>query len=80
MNFLNIFNFSNKSASKAADRLKVILAHERSSNIPYIEEMKREIIAVIEKYTKANKIDVKTDSNQNINMLEIEITLDEKTS
>lgn len=39
--------------------------------------MRNEIIAVIKKYTNANenKINFKTDSNQNINMLEIEITL-----
>ncbi|WP_408941374.1 cell division topological specificity factor MinE [Helicobacter sp. MIT 14-3879] len=74
MDFLSFFNKKN-SASKASERLKIILAHERSSNIPYINEMRNEIIEVIKKYTKANKINFKTDSNQNINMLEIEITL-----
>lgn len=74
---MNIFSFFDKksSASQAKDRLKIVLAHDRSSNIPYINEMRNEIIEVIKKYTQANKIDFKTDSNQNINMLEIEITL-----
>lgn len=74
MDFLSFFN-KRSSASQAKDRLKIVLAHDRSSNIPYINEMRNEIIEVIKKYTQANKIDFKTDSNQNINMLEIEITL-----
>ena len=67
-----------KSADEAKNRLLVALAHDRTSNIPYIEEMKNEILAVIRKYTQTNKIDIKTDSNQNVNMLEIEIILNEK--
>lgn len=79
---MGILSFLNKesSASQAKNRLKIMLAHDRSSNIPYINEMKNEIIEVIKKYTKANKIDFKTDSNQNINMLEIEITLGQNHS
>ena len=67
-----------KSADEAKNRLLVALAHDRTSNIPYIEEMKNEILAVIRKYTQTNKIDIKTDSNKNVNMLEIEIILNEK--
>ena len=67
-----------KSADDAKNRLLVALAHDRTSNIPYMEDMKNEILAVIKKYTQTNKIDIKADSNQNINMLEIEITLNEK--
>ena len=68
-----------KSADEAKNRLLVALAHDRTSNIPYIEEMKNEILAVIRKYTQTNRIDIKTDSsNQNVNMLEIEIILNEK--
>ncbi len=65
------------SAQMAKNRLKVQLAHERSLNLPYINEMRQEIIDVIKKYTGANadSISFKTDSNQNINMLEIEINL-----
>lgn len=74
MDILGFFNKRN-SASQAKDRLKIVLAHDRSSNIPYLDEMRNEIIGVIRKYTQANRIDFKTDSNQNINMLEIEITL-----
>ncbi len=76
---MSIFDFFKKqnSATIAKNRLTLVLAHERSTNLPYINEMRNEIIAVIKKYTNANenKINFKTDSNQNINMLEIEITL-----
>lgn len=76
-----IFDFFNKkkSALQASDRLKLILAHERSINIPNIENMKNELLEVIKKYTGSGKINIKTDSNQYINMLEIEITFNEKT-
>lgn len=68
----------NKSADDAKNRLLVALAHDRTSNIPYMEDMKNEILTVIRKYTQTNKIDIKADSNQNVNMLEIEIILNEK--
>ncbi|MDE6885728.1 MAG: cell division topological specificity factor MinE [Helicobacteraceae bacterium] len=74
MNFLDFFT-KKKSAQSAHDRLQIILAHERSLNIPYMEDMKKEIIDVIEKYTNTSKINIKTDSNQKISTLEIEIVL-----
>ncbi len=76
---MGMFDFFNRrsSASTAANRLKVILASERSANLEYMEDMKNEIMEVIKKYTKSNKIEFKADSNQHINMLEIEITLNE---
>ena len=65
------------SAQMAKNRLTLVLAHERSTNLPYINEMRSEIVEVIKKYTGAGtqQINFKTDSNQNMNMLEIEITL-----
>lgn len=65
------------SAQVAKNRLSIVLAHERSTNLPYINEMRAEIVEVIKKYTGAGTqhINFKTDSNQNMNMLEIEILL-----
>lgn len=75
-----IFHFRKKrSADDAKNRLILALSHDRTSSIPYIDAMKDEILAVIKKYTKTDKIDIKADSNQNINTLEIEIILNEKT-
>nr|WP_231622779.1 cell division topological specificity factor MinE [Helicobacter pylori] len=69
--------FKNKgSAATATDRLKLILAKERTLNLPYMEEMRKEIIAVIQKYTKSSDIYFKTlDSNQSVETIEIEIIL-----
>ncbi|MBX7491123.1 cell division topological specificity factor MinE [Helicobacter turcicus] len=71
----NIFKSKKSSAQEAKDRLTLILAHERAINVPYMEAMKQEILEVIKKYTKAQKIDIKTDSNQDFNTLEVEILL-----
>ncbi|MDE5603305.1 MAG: cell division topological specificity factor MinE [Helicobacter sp.] len=73
MIFMNIFGNKKTSAQEAKDRLTLILAHERTVNIPYIDAMKQEILEVIKKYTKAQKIDIKTDTNQNFTTLEVEI-------
>ncbi|MDE5591694.1 MAG: cell division topological specificity factor MinE, partial [Helicobacter sp.] len=48
----------------------------RAVNIPYLEEMKQEILGVIKKYINAHKIDIRTDSNQNFKTLEVEIFFD----
>ncbi len=75
MSLFNIFK-RNSSASTAKNRLSLMLATERSVNLPYMEEMQREILEVVKKYTKSSRVNVKTDSNQNINALEIEVLLE----
>lgn len=78
MSLMDIF-FGKKQASAniAKDRLTVMLAAERGSNaLPQMEEMKREILEVIKKYTKVKEIKIKSENNQNIDMLEVEIVLD----
>ncbi|WP_297812311.1 cell division topological specificity factor MinE [uncultured Helicobacter sp.] len=77
MSFMNkLFSGKKPSAQEARDRLTLILAHERAINVPYMDAMKKEILEVIKKYTKAQKIDIKTDSNQDFNTLEVEILLE----
>lgn len=77
MSFLDKLLGRENSAQMAKNRLTLVLAHERSTNLPYINEMRTEIVEIIKKYTGAgaDNINFKTDSNQNMNMLEIEITL-----
>ena len=75
MSLFNLFR-KDSSASKAKNRLSLMLATERSVNLPYMEEMQREILEVVKKYTKSSRVNVKTDSNQNINALEIEVLLE----
>lgn len=72
--FAKIFG-GDGSAKIASNRLKLVLAHERSVRLPYMEDMKREILEVVQKYTHASKIDIRADSNQNIDTLEVEIVL-----
>ena len=71
-----IFGSKKNSAQEAKTRLTLMLAHVRNINVPYMDAMKQEILEVIKKYTKAQKIDIKTDSNQNFNTLEVEILLE----
>ena len=74
--FSNLFGKKQSSANVARDRLKLVLAHERASNaLPYMEEMKAEIMEVIRKYTKVKDIHISSQNNQNIDVLEMEIIL-----
>jgi len=67
----------NDSASRAKDRLTIMLAHEREDcAVPYLNDLKRDLMEVIKKYSQVKDINIKTESNQNIDMLEIEIQLD----
>ncbi len=74
--FTDLFGKKNTSAHVARDRLKLVLAHERASNaLPYMEEMKAEIMEVIRKYTQVKDIHISSQNNQNIDVLEMEIIL-----
>ncbi len=64
------------SASVARDRLTLMLAHERADcAVPYLNDLKNELLAVVKKYTKTGDVSIKTEQNQNVDMLEIEIQL-----
>jgi cell division topological specificity factor len=72
----NLFGKKESSANVARDRLKLVLAHERASNaLPYMEEMKTEIMEVIRKYTQVKDIHISSQKNQDIDVLEMEIIL-----
>ena len=71
-----LFGKEKGSASIARDRLMVTLAKERASNaFPYMEEMKRDIIEVIKKYTKVQDVTITTDKNHDIDVIEIDVAL-----
>ncbi len=66
-----------RSANKAKDRLTIMLAHERADcAVPYLDDLKRDLLEVIKKYTQVRDIHIKSENNQNVDMLEIEIQLD----
>lgn len=74
--FEKIFGEKKSSSQQAGDRLKIMLARERvGSRLPYIEDMKQELIDVIRKYAEVEQIDIKTEQNQGMDMLEVEIIL-----
>jgi len=77
MSFLsNLFGKKKTPASVAKDRLTVMLAHERANcKLPYMEEMRNDIIKVIKKYTKVENVKISSKDNQNLDILEVEITL-----
>lgn len=71
-----MFGAKQKSAATAHDRLSIMLAHERANtSFPFLEEMRNDIVEVIKKYTTVENVSIKTDKNQNIDILEVEITL-----
>ncbi|MBL0686414.1 MAG: cell division topological specificity factor MinE [Sulfurospirillum sp.] len=77
MSFLsNAFGKKKSSASVAKDRLTLILAHERvDCKLPYLDDLRNDLIEVIKKYTSVNDVKITSQTNQNVDMLEVEIIL-----
>ena len=82
MSFLSFFlGEKKKSASGAKERLQIILAHERSgrnaSEPDYLQDLQRDLIAVISKYIKINPNDIKVNMERqdNLEVLEVKIEL-----
>lgn len=74
-----LFGNKKRSANEAANRLRLVLAHERvNSALPFLEDLKRDLEEVVKKYVSIEDIVVKSDKNQNIDFLEIEIKLDKR--
>jgi cell division topological specificity factor len=74
--FNKMFDKEDSTAFVAKNRLMFILAQERGSNsFPFIEDLRKDIIEVIEKYIVVKDIKIITEKNHDINMLEVEITL-----
>jgi len=75
--FERMFGKKRESAGNAKARLKVMLATERADcNIPYLEDLKREILEVVQKYTgSSSDVNIKTEKNKDVDMLELEISL-----
>ena len=70
-----------KSASVAKDRLMIAIAADRENTlIPNLDEMRREIIKVLEKYIKIDDIDIKKESKGEVDLLEIEVLVKKEAS
>ena len=82
MSFLSfLLGEKKKTASVAKERLQIILAHERTSlttkRPDYLNELQRELVAVISKYVsiKAEDIKVHLERQDNLEVLEVKIEL-----
>jgi cell division topological specificity factor len=73
-----------KTATVAKERLQIILAREHSdrSGPDYLPNLKKDILAVVEKYVPIDydQIQVTLDSHDNYDILELNITLPEPTN
>jgi len=72
--FSKLFKKSD-SASVAKDRLMVAIATDRKTTMPEIENMKRDIISVVERYINVEHIDIKKESKGEIELLEIDVAI-----
>lgn len=81
MSFLDYFK-TKKTAVQAKDRLQIIIAQERTQagRPDYLPLMKKEILAVIEKYTRVSldEIEIGFHSNANNSVLELNIKLPDR--
>jgi len=75
-----IFDFfkKKKSASVAKDRLTIAIMSDRknSTNYPFMDEMKEEIINVVKKYIGVRGIEIKKEFDGNFEALSIDVMLD----
>ena len=72
-----------KTASVAKERLQLILAHERlggSAKPEYLNDLQRDLIAVIARYIPINLDDIKVtmERDGNLDVLEVKIELPDK--
>ncbi|WP_024955379.1 cell division topological specificity factor MinE [Sulfurospirillum arcachonense] len=74
-----LFGKKQSSASVAKDRLTIMLAHERvDCKLPYLDDLRNDLIEVIKKYTSVDDVKITTHNNQSVDMLEVEILLGKK--
>lgn len=72
-----------KTASVAKERLQIILAHERSGRgegrPDYLQDLQKELVAVISKYVSINADDIKVhlERQDTLDVLEVKIELPE---
>ncbi|OGT51064.1 MAG: cell division topological specificity factor MinE [Gammaproteobacteria bacterium RIFCSPHIGHO2_12_FULL_42_13] len=73
----------NSSAQTAKNRLHIIIAQEKSEQGPdYIQTLRREILALVSKYTEADldKVSVQLHHKDNNAILELNVTLPDKVA
>ncbi len=77
---MSLFGFlkKKKSAKRAKDRLSVAIALDRDSNVyPYLDQMKQEIMQIVQKYSKIKDVRINKEKLEDQDVLDIEIVLEE---
>ncbi len=77
---MSLFGFlkKKKSAQRAKDRLNVAIALDRDSNVyPYLDQMKQEIMQIVQKYSKIKDVRINKEKIEDQDVLDIEIVLEE---
>ncbi|MCD6223766.1 MAG: cell division topological specificity factor MinE [Deltaproteobacteria bacterium] len=64
-----------KSSEIARKRLQIILAHERTLNLPFMENLKKDLLQVITKYVDIDKENIKVNMNKLDNMEILDINI-----
>lgn len=69
---------SNKSASLAKERLKIVISHERNNKgLDFIPKLRQDIMQVLKKYIEnvaEDQVDVKLDQKEWQSTLELNVT------
>ncbi len=79
---MSLFGFlkKKKSAKRAKDRLNVAIALDRDSNVyPYLDQMKQEIMQIVQKYSKIKDVRINKEKVEDQDILDIEIVLEDST-
>jgi cell division topological specificity factor len=76
--FILDFFKKKQSASVAKDRLTIAIMSDRknSTNYPFMEEMKAEIIEVVKKYIGVKGIEIKKEFDGDVEALSIDVMLE----
>ena len=70
-----------KSASVAKDRLTIAIMsdRDRTNGYPFMDEMKAEIIAVVQKYVGVRGVEIRKEIDGDMEALAIDVELDKRT-
>ncbi len=68
-----------ESAKVAKDRLQIAIMTDRANvkkELPFLDDLKRDIIEVIKKYTKVSSIEIRKESDNDTDAIAINIELE----
>lgn len=79
MSLLDLFRRRPESAPAARDRLQILMAHERASNVgpDFLPKLHKDMIRVIKKYIQIQdeKVSIRVEEMGPVSMLEVNVEL-----